>query len=100
MAKASKYKNDDELINHTVAVRYRVYGAGNLRTTLLSLQEVDSNTLAVIPMQSATDKFPTILANFGKQRTQIQFGTTQFDETFTISKIIAFVKPVSAGYPI
>lgn len=91
--------NDSEVIQHTVSVRYRVYGSGNLRTTLFGYQEVTSSTLPVVAMLSATDRFASILANFDNQKTQIQFQITGYDETFTIAKIIAFAKPTKAGYP-
>lgn len=91
--------NSNELIQHTVSIRYRVYGIGNLRTTLFGYQEVTSSVLPVIPMLSTTDRLASILANYHNQKTQLQFQVTGFDETFTISKILAFTKPSAAGYP-
>lgn len=91
--------NDEELIQHTVSVRYRVYGTGVLRTTLYSLQEQSTSVLPTITMSAQTDRFPNILANFRNQRTQVQFQTTGFDETFTIAKFTVFVKPSASGYP-
>lgn len=93
-------RNIDEMIQHTVSVRYRVYGTGVLRTTLYSYQDVTSSTLPTITMENATDKHPTILSNFSNQKTQIQFQVTGYDETFVISKILAFVKPTATGHPI
>ena len=91
--------NDSELIQHTVSVRYRVYGDGNLRTTLFGYQDVTSSILPVIAMQATTDRFESVLANYYNQKTQLQFQVTYFDETFTISRIIAYSKPSTAGYP-
>lgn len=91
--------NKDDLILHTVGVRYRAYGTGNLRTTLFSLQDVTSDVLDVIPLSASTNRFPTVIANFQDQRTQIQFQVTSYDETFTIAKITAFAKPSATGYP-
>lgn len=99
MARSSAGRNTDEMIQHTVSVRYRVYGSGVLRTTLYSLQEVRSSTLPTITMSATTDRFPTVISNFLNQRTQIQFQVTGYDESFTISKIIAYVKPSATGYP-
>lgn len=85
---------------HAVGVRMRVVGSGNLRTTLYSLDEVNSSTLANIAMQATTNREPTILANFTEQRMQVEVKTTEMDETFRIGKIIIFVKPVAEDYPI
>ncbi len=95
---ASK-SNDSEVIQHTVSVRYRVYGDGNLRSTLYGYQEVTSSVLPVIAMESTTDRLASILANFNNQKTQLQFQVTYINETFVISKIIVFTKPSRAGYP-
>jgi hypothetical protein len=96
MAKAG---NPSEQIQHTVSVRYRVYGTGNLRTFLVGYQDLNSSTLPVVVMDATTDRIASVLANYRKQKTQIVFQTTGYDETFVISKIIAFVKPSAAGYP-
>lgn len=99
MARAAA-RNIDEMIQHTVSVRYRVYGTGVLRTTLYSYQDVSSSTLPVITMSATADRHPTVISNFSNQKTQIQFQVTGYDETFVISKILAFVKPTATGYPI
>ena len=99
MARTSITNNKADFLLHTVAVSYRAYGSGNLRTTLFSLQDVTSDVLAPIPLAAATNKFPTVIANFSDQRTQIQFQVTSYDETFTIAKITAFAKPTATGYP-
>lgn len=99
MAKSIVVNNTEELLLHTVSVRYRVYGNGVLRTTLAGYQNVTSSVLPTITMLPATDRIASILANFRNQRTQLQFKITGYDETFVISKIIAFAKHTSTGYP-
>ena len=59
-------------IVHSVGVRYRVRGSGEL----------------------------TVIANFQDQGVQISFRTISIDEVFNINKIICFVKPVAESYPI
>ena len=91
--------NESELIQHTVSVRYRVYGTGVMRTRLIGYQEVTFSVLPTIAMLPATDRFMSILANYSNQRTQLEFKTTGYDDTFVISKIVAFATPSAAGYP-
>jgi len=86
-------------ILHFHAVRYRLTGKGNLKTTLRSLDNATSSDLADIPMSVATNREPLVLANFVDQRGQLEVKTTAFGETFTISKIIIFVKTIFTGYP-
>jgi len=94
-----KSGSPSEYIQHIVAVRYRITGSGNLKTTVFSYDGVTSSVLPNISMLAITDREPTILANFNSQRLQIKFETTEINETFTLTRIIAFVKPVAASYP-
>lgn len=87
-------------ILHTVAVRYRVTGVGNFQSYLRSLDNVQNVQLQDIPMRALTNREPTVLANFDDQRVQLEFRTLLINETFTVSRIIIFVKPVAEGYPI
>lgn len=87
-------------ILHTVAVRLRVNGSGNLRLFLRSLDDVYNSALKPQVMATLTNIEPTILANFNEQRTQLQIITIAINERFLISKIVVFVKPVASGYPI
>jgi len=86
-------------INHIVAVRLRLNGTGNLKLFLRSNDDVFSQTLVPIVMETLTDRMPNQLANFKSQFIQIEFGTTEINEVFTLGDIIAFIKPVSTGYP-
>ena len=94
-----KSSRNEEVINHFGAVRLRVTGSANLRLTLYSLDEVKSNVLATIPLNSTTNIEPNRLANFTQQRAKLDIRTTAINETFTISKIIVFVKPVAKSFP-
>lgn len=87
-------------ILHAVAVRMRVVGSGNLQIFLRSLDNIRNTQLTSHPMIATTNIEPTILANFQEQRIQLEIKTTLIDETFTISRIVVFVKPIAEGYPI
>lgn len=87
-------------ILHAVAVRMRVVGSGNLQIFLRSLDNVRSTQLTNHPMAATTNIEPTILANFQEQRIQLEIKTTLINETFTISRIVVFVKTIAEGYPI
>lgn len=86
-------------ILHFGSVRYRVNGSGVLRTTLQSLDEVNTEVLPTMAMATSTAKELSILANFRSQRAKLRIETTAINETFTISKIVVFIKPTSAGFP-
>lgn len=87
-------------ILHTVAIRMRVTGNGNLQSYLRSLDNINNVQLKNHPMSLLTNREPTILTNFSDQRIQLELKTTVIDETFFVSRIIIFVKPVAEGYPI
>jgi len=91
MAKKSSAGKGEEVINHYGAVRLRVNGSASLQLTLYSL--------APITIQSTTNIEPNRLSNFTQQRAKLQIKTTAIGETFLISKIIVFVKPVAKSYP-
>lgn len=85
---------------HIVATRTRVTGAGFLRQSLLSLDDVNTSTLDPLPMQSATNRLIDKLANFVDQRVQLKLYTDDVDEIFTISKFYIFSKVSAQSYPI
>lgn len=88
-----------EAINHYHSVRLRITGSGNLRGTFYSLDDVNSQSLTNLAMSSTNNILPTILLNFKEQRAAVEFKTTEINETFKISKIIIFVKPIWTSYP-
>jgi hypothetical protein len=94
-----KSSGSEEVINHYGAVRLRVNGSANLNLNLYSLDETKASVLLSLPLQSLTNIEPTRLSNFTQQRTKLEIRTTQINETFQISKIIVFVKPVAKSYP-
>ena len=87
------------LLLHTGAIRMRVTGSGTLQSTLYSFDNVNSSTLPNITLASTTNREPTILANFTEQGAQLEVKTTLIDETFEISKIVIFTKPIAADFP-
>ncbi len=90
---------DEQTINHFGAVRLRVNGVGSLQMTLFSFDEVLSDVLVPIPMNEVTAMEPNRLSNFTQQRAKLMIKTTNINETFQISKIIVFVKPVAKSFP-
>lgn len=95
----SSKKGDEGLINHFGSIRLRVTGSANLQMTLLSLDEVQRNILIPLPIQSTTSVEPTRLSNFTQQRAKLRLGTSVLGESFLISKIIIFIKPVATSWP-
>ncbi len=85
-------------IIHFGSLRYRVTGTGELRTTLRSLQDVDNAILVPLELEDRTDKEPTILSNFMKQRAQADIRTVDIDEVFLMSKIVVYVKQTYTQY--
>lgn len=100
MAKSSYSKSaNEEVINHYGLTRLRINGSANLRQVLYSLDEAKSFILKPLVLASKTNIEPTKLCNFTQQRAKLEIRTLEIDETFTISKIIVFVKPVAKSYP-
>jgi hypothetical protein len=92
-------KIKEEVINHYGAVRMRVTGSANLQMTLFSFDETQSFTLLPVTIQSKTNIEPNRLSNFTQQRAKLMIKTTGLGESFLISKIIIFTKPVAESYP-
>jgi hypothetical protein len=88
-----------EEIVHFGAVRLRVTGVGNLDMEFLSLDSVDTQTLAPLAMQTTTGREPVRLANFISQRGMLKLSTNAISESFRINRIILFVKPIWSEYP-
>ena len=86
-------------ILHFNAVQLRVTGNGNLQLSLQSRDGVKSTSLANTTLSPATDREPLTLSNFTIQAAQLKITTTNIYETFLISKIVIFAKPVATGYP-
>lgn len=96
---AKKSTSGEESVNHYGGVRMRVTGSGNLKMRLLSLSETRESVLIPFVLAATTDIEPFRLANFTQQRAQLEIKTTVINETFEISKIIIFVKPVASSLP-
>ncbi len=86
-------------ILHVGSVRLRVTGEGTLQLTLNSLDDTHTQDLADLEMVTATNKEPVQLANFRDQRIQVYGRVTGFEEWFSISRIIVYVKESATGYP-
>ncbi len=86
-------------VQHYNGVRMRLTGSGSLQMTLYSLDEINSQSLVAFTMAATTAREPTRLANFKSQRCSLEVKTTLINETFRISKIIIFAKPVESEFP-
>ena len=89
----------EEVVNHYGAIRLRVTGSASLRPTLYSLDEVRQSILAPIVLLTAAAVEPNRLANFTQQRVKLELRTININETFEISRIIIFIKPVAKSFP-
>lgn len=85
---------------HSVGARYRVRGTGMFRTRMWDMDNTRYQNLDNITLATATPREKTVLVNFQDQGIQIQFRTIHIGETFNMSKIVCFVKPVAESYPI
>lgn len=85
-------------ILHFAAVRIRVLGTGNLRTTVITSNTI-SETLTPIGMSLTTEREPTALTNTRQPTAQVECKTTGIDEVFRIMTIRIFIKESSTGYP-
>jgi hypothetical protein len=86
-------------INHYNSVRLRAKGSASLKMRLLSLDEIKTTTLLPLTIISVNNIELTRKANFQQQRAQLEIKTIAIDETFIISKIIIFAKPIAEAYP-
>lgn len=91
--------DDEESFMHIGALRYRIVGSGSLKTSLKSLDNVNSATLPVLAMTSSSAIEPTILCNFTSQRVLIRFEVTGLGEWFSINRIVAFAKSLYKMVP-
>jgi hypothetical protein len=96
---AKRSSGGEEVVNHFGAVRLRVNGSASLLMTLFSLDEQQSDVLFPVPLSSVTDVEPNRLANLTQQRAKLQIKTTRINETFQISKIVIFIRPVAKSWP-
>lgn len=86
-------------INHLGLVRGRFQGSGSLIVTVFSYNQAAFKQCADITLEASPDKFVETLANFKKQKMQIEFATDLIDEWMNFDNIVPFIKPVESGYP-
>lgn len=88
-----------EYIQHVGAVRLRVDGSGSLNMTLYGINSVDSFPMLPLAMLDPDSMEPTMLTNFRSQRFMFEFGVTEINEYFEISRIVFFIKTSALNYP-
>ena len=84
---------------HVVGTRLRVTGVGDLELAFTDLDNIQTDNLVPIPMQTKTRFEPFRLSNIQSQRIRLVGQVHGIDEYFIISKIFIFVKPVAVEYP-
>jgi hypothetical protein len=86
-------------INHFTAVRLRVTGSGSLLMQLQTLDDVIVQDISPLTMSATTPRYANQLTNFTQQKSRLVIKTNEIDETFFISQLILYVKPVATGFP-
>ena len=99
MATTSRNGSVSGNISHFTAVRLRMNGFGNLLMTLYSADDIRSQTLVPLMLDTLTNIQPTRLANFNEQQAALELGTTEIYEYFRINRIIIFSKEIYTSYP-
>jgi len=86
-------------VQHLGLVRIQVRGAGVLRPTTYSMDEVNNEVLSTITMASTTNEIKESKSNFKEQQMNLRLETTSINEIFRISKITFFIQPLWASLP-
>lgn len=86
-----------EYINHFTAARLRVIGAGALKLSFISQDNVKSQVLLPLNMIPANAIEPQRLANFVSQRAIFRMGVTDINEYFEINRIVIYSKTMYTG---
>jgi hypothetical protein len=86
--------------NHYHLVRADVKGIGNLQLTLYSFDDVYSFNLRPIVMTSLAARTQDALANFRGQGARLKFQVTEIDESFQISEIRVYLRPIGTSFPL
>lgn len=87
-------------IVHFGAVRYRVIGEGELKSTFIGLDNNVIEDLADLTLTPVNNREPIRLANFMAQRAKLHVSVDAIDEWFQFNTIILFVKPIYSSYPL
>lgn len=90
---------EDEYVNHIGIIRLRVQGSGTLRSTLYSMDDQLSSSLAAITLNSSSEFVREIKSNFNTQRVSLELTTTAIDEIIKVNKIIIFVSSLWKSIP-
>ena len=89
-------------ILHWVGLRVRCTGSGpsaQLRPVIRSLDDQNVSVCPTFALNPLTNREETVLVEYTDQYGLVELKTLFIDETFNVSKIIVFVKPVAAEYP-
>lgn len=96
---ATSEQSSGESITHFGSVRVRVVGNGQLQIFVQSLNDINSKSLAPIPLAPVARYAPTRLVNFVEQRAAFTFRTINKGETFSINRIVIFTKEIYKSFP-
>ena len=95
----SRTSGGELIVNHYGAIRLTVTGTGNLRPTFYGLDKKISFTALPIPLPATTDIEFNRITNFTRQRASLVLTTTGFQEWFSITRLVVFVRPVAKSLP-
>lgn len=88
-----------ETICHITGFRIRAVGSGNLRFRWISMDDIYEQVLNPLALTATTNIQPLRLSNFIQQRSRLEVKMTEQGETFTISRIIVYAKPLFTMHP-
>lgn len=88
----------NESVNHYGGVRLRILnGVGNLIPTLYTMDKLQKQQLASMSLSASSAIEPFRLSNFNQQRIILRLETTQLNESFEITRILVYYKPLWAS---
>ncbi len=86
-------------IGHFTGVRMRVIGSGNLKLKFQSLDEVEEEVMAELPLSSSTSRESFRLANMTTFRAALRVEVDEINEWFKIGSIVIYTKRVASEFP-
>ncbi len=91
--------NKETDILHYNGSRVRVTGEGDLKQVFQSLDYVNTEELANVPLRTINNVSPFTLANFIDQQCSLRIYMDDIDNFMNVSQIVLFWKKLYTGYP-
>lgn len=77
----------------------RVVGSGNLKLKFQSLDEVEEEVMAELPLSSPNSRESFRLANMTTFRAALRIEVDEINEWFKIGSLVIYVKKVASEFP-